>query len=196
MLGRSAWGHDGQLIEDPATQVNGIVMVEDMGGISFSLMSHMRAQDPDQIGLKWMQVRPRTAVLGPVRPALLSLTHAPSLPTTPQDCFPVRFKGIHVINQPWYLSVLMAIIRPFMSKKLAERVRSHVPISTWSYSYAVRRCLSLVALVRSDPNLRLGPAAPARAVPARNPAQGVWRHPRGRLGRPGAVQAVLGRTSC
>ena len=55
----------------------------------------------------------------------------------------MRFKGIHVINQPWYLSVLMAIIRPFMSKKLADRVRSPVPLSTPSTLLCRSPCASL-----------------------------------------------------
>ena len=32
------------------------------------------------------------------------------------------FKGIHFLNQPWYISIVMAIIRPFLKQKLRERV--------------------------------------------------------------------------
>ena len=45
-----------------------------------------------------------------------------------QEAFPGRFKGIHVINQPWYISIVMAIMMPFMKKKLRDRV--------WQYTTA------------------------------------------------------------
>jgi len=32
------------------------------------------------------------------------------------------FQGIHFLNQPWYISIVMAIIRPFLKQKLRERV--------------------------------------------------------------------------
>ena len=118
-----------QIIEDPSVQVNGIVMVEDMAGMSFALMGEMRSQDPDQIGLKWMQVGLGAGMSAgllarrPMRPADPAAWPTLREDADTQDCFPVRFKGIHVVNQPWYLSVLMAIIRPFLSQKLADRVR-------------------------------------------------------------------------
>ena len=40
-----------------------------------------------------------------------------------QEAFPARFKGIHLINQPWYISILMTILMPFMKQKLRGRVR-------------------------------------------------------------------------
>ena len=54
-----------QLIEDPSVQVNGIAVVEDLSGGSFSMLMQARAQDPDQLGLKWMQACPRTVRLDP-----------------------------------------------------------------------------------------------------------------------------------
>lgn len=39
-----------------------------------------------------------------------------------QDSFPARFKAIHLINQPWYISVIMAVMRPFMKQKTKDRV--------------------------------------------------------------------------
>ena len=43
--------------------------------------------------------------------------------THTQEAFPARFKGVHVLNQPWYISIIMTIVRPFLKQKLKERVR-------------------------------------------------------------------------
>lgn len=40
-----------------------------------------------------------------------------------QNAFPARFKGVYVINQPWYMSIPLSIIRPFLSEKIKTRVR-------------------------------------------------------------------------
>ena len=42
-----------------------------------------------------------------------------------QDSFPVRFKGFHMLNQPWYLSMVMALIKPFLSQKHRDRMHAH-----------------------------------------------------------------------
>ncbi|XP_046575878.1 retinaldehyde-binding protein 1-like [Haliotis rubra] len=42
-----------------------------------------------------------------------------------QGAFPGRFKGFHVIRQPWYFSMVMALGRPFMKNKLASRIFVH-----------------------------------------------------------------------
>ncbi|XP_046332382.2 retinaldehyde-binding protein 1-like [Haliotis rufescens] len=42
-----------------------------------------------------------------------------------QGAFPGRFKGFHVIRQPWYFSMVMALARPFMRNKLASRIFVH-----------------------------------------------------------------------
>lgn len=35
---------------------------------------------------------------------------------------PVRMQGIWIVHQPWYISFLWAMSRPFMSAKLQQRV--------------------------------------------------------------------------
>jgi len=39
-----------------------------------------------------------------------------------QDCFPARFKGIHFINQPWYVEAALTVIRPFLKEKTKRKV--------------------------------------------------------------------------
>ena len=38
-----------------------------------------------------------------------------------QDSFPGRFKGMHLVNQAWYISLVLGVIRPFMKQKMRER---------------------------------------------------------------------------
>jgi retinaldehyde-binding protein 1 len=42
-----------------------------------------------------------------------------------QDAFPARFKGLHFINQPWYLSLLMGVVRPLLKQKHRDRFHAH-----------------------------------------------------------------------
>ncbi|XP_018570334.1 clavesin-1 [Anoplophora glabripennis] len=42
-----------------------------------------------------------------------------------QDCFPARFKGIHFIEQPWYVEAALAIIKPTLNDKIKERIYVH-----------------------------------------------------------------------
>ena len=39
-----------------------------------------------------------------------------------QDCFPMRFKGIHYLNEPIIFDAIFAIVRPFMKEKILQRV--------------------------------------------------------------------------
>ena len=69
-------------MEDPANQINGIVIIEDLKDFSFSVMSKVRAQDPDSLAMKWMQVWPR-AHRGRRRPL------PPSPPRGPLQAMPL-----------------------------------------------------------------------------------------------------------
>ncbi|XP_067664781.1 retinaldehyde-binding protein 1-like [Haliotis asinina] len=42
-----------------------------------------------------------------------------------QGAFPIRFKGVHFLYQPWYFSWTYALVRPFMKTKMTERVHIH-----------------------------------------------------------------------
>jgi hypothetical protein len=42
-----------------------------------------------------------------------------------QDSFPVRFKGIHFIGQPWYVEAALSVIKPFLNSKTRDRIKLH-----------------------------------------------------------------------
>ncbi|CAH1187822.1 unnamed protein product [Phyllotreta striolata] len=42
-----------------------------------------------------------------------------------QYCIPARFKGIHFVNQPWYVEAALACIKPFLHEKVKERIFVH-----------------------------------------------------------------------
>lgn len=42
-----------------------------------------------------------------------------------QDCYPVRVKGLHFINSPIYINVVLNIFRRFMREKMRNRVHVH-----------------------------------------------------------------------
>ena len=99
-------------IQDPETQVNGFIMVEDYADMTFKKMLTF-----DQKLMKRMA-------------------------DLVQDAFPARFKGIHMFRQPWYFSVLWNAVKPFIKPKMKERVSAtefHTPritLQLWvSYPY-------------------------------------------------------------
>ena len=53
-----------------------------------------------------------------------------------QNAFPARFKGVYIINQPWYMSVPLSIIRPFLSEKIKTRVSEarKILMGMWQYN--------------------------------------------------------------
>lgn len=84
-----------KLVEDEEVQVHGISILDNMEGMSW------------HSGYAFL----RCEQLG----ALIEL----------HDSFPIRFKGFHMFNQPWYLSMIMAVVRPFLSQKHRDRIRAH-----------------------------------------------------------------------
>jgi CRAL/TRIO domain len=42
-----------------------------------------------------------------------------------QDSFPVRFKGIHFIGQPWFVEAALSVIKPFLNSKTRSRIKLH-----------------------------------------------------------------------
>lgn len=42
-----------------------------------------------------------------------------------QDCFPIRFQAIHLVNEPWIFSILLSMILPFFSEKIQSRIYHH-----------------------------------------------------------------------
>ena len=86
------------LIEDEETQVHGISVFNNMDNVSFFTILKLAQSDLMQKGLT------------------IELM---------QEAFPARFKGFHLINQPWYVSMVLAIVRPFMKQKLRDRFILH-----------------------------------------------------------------------
>lgn len=39
-----------------------------------------------------------------------------------QETFPLRFKGFHIVNEPFYFDAIMAVLKPFLKEKMKKRV--------------------------------------------------------------------------
>lgn len=87
-----------RLIQEEETQVNGFSVLYDFTGSS--LMNMLKVAQSDLI----------------TKGVLIELL---------QEAFPARFKGVHLLHQPWYISIVLSVIKPFMKQKLRERIHSH-----------------------------------------------------------------------
>ena len=87
-----------QLIQDEETQVTGFSVVYDF--TDSTLMSMLKVAQSELI----------------TKGILIELL---------QEAFPARFKGVHLLHQPWYVSIVLSVIRPFMKQKLRDRIHSH-----------------------------------------------------------------------
>mmetsp|Transcript_62654 Transcript_62654/g.148401 ORF Transcript_62654/g.148401 Transcript_62654/m.148401 type:complete len:341 (+) Transcript_62654:75-1097(+) len=88
------------MLQDPELQVNGMMMLENFDGFSLRKC------------LKW-----RKSMQGD------SETHK-KLMSAMAGIAPIRLRGIVLLNAPWYISLLLAVSRPFMPKKMRSRVYS------------------------------------------------------------------------
>lgn len=87
-----------KLIEDENNQIHGFVFINNLKNVGlFTVMSVARTEHVKK-GI------------------LMELM---------QEAFPARFKGLHLVHQPWYVSIVLTIVRPFMKQKLRERVHLH-----------------------------------------------------------------------
>ncbi|XP_052762897.1 alpha-tocopherol transfer protein-like isoform X3 [Mya arenaria] len=84
-----------KLVEEPEAQITGIVLVTDFKSFGWK---HARR-------LKPLYAKRMIKIL--------------------QDCFPMRFKGIHYLNEPAIFDYIFAIVRPFLKEKILSRVRFH-----------------------------------------------------------------------
>ena len=87
-----------RLIQDEETQVHGISVLYDFNGSS--LMSMLKVARSELI----------------TKGILIELL---------QESFPVRLKGVHLIQQHWYVNILLSVVRPFMKEKMKNRIYSH-----------------------------------------------------------------------
>lgn len=109
-----------KLLEEEETQVHGIVVFENFEGLPLVQILHLAKTEPIKKGvmLELIQVSHRMSLLMHDVCNINSL----ELKLCIQEAFPARFKGIHLINQPWYISILMTILMPFMKQKLRGQV--------------------------------------------------------------------------
>jgi retinaldehyde-binding protein 1 len=87
-----------KLVEDEETQVHGFSVIYDF--TDSSIMSMLKVAQSELI----------------TKGVLMELL---------QESFPARFKGVHLLKQPWYISIVLSVIRPFMKQKLRERILGH-----------------------------------------------------------------------
>ncbi|CAN7980943.1 unnamed protein product [Ixodes pacificus] len=83
------------LTADPVAQTIGISFIQDNGGLTLDKMVYLN------FGL----LKSFTRLL--------------------LDCSPVRIKAIHIVRESYVFNMAYAVIRPFINKKVADRVHFH-----------------------------------------------------------------------
>ncbi|XP_019757030.1 alpha-tocopherol transfer protein-like [Dendroctonus ponderosae] len=84
-----------QIVREPETQIAGIVVILDMAGLS---LQHAKFFTP---------------------------YYAKRMVELVQETFPLRFKGFHVVNEPFYFDAVMAVLKPFLKEKIKKRIYLH-----------------------------------------------------------------------
>jgi len=83
------------LAREPETQVSGIAALVDMSGLCWS---------------HWKQ---------------LSVDYISCMVATVQGAFPIRFREIHVVNEYGVFQAVYALVRPFLTEKIRNRLQFH-----------------------------------------------------------------------
>ncbi|GFT91097.1 alpha-tocopherol transfer protein-like, partial [Nephila pilipes] len=78
-------------IDDPLTQINGVVAILDMKMLGFHHVRHF------------------------------SPSHALKIVSLVQDSFPARFKAVHIVNEPALFDLVLTIVKPLISEKIKKR---------------------------------------------------------------------------
>lgn len=84
-----------QIVREPETQIAGIVVILDMSGLS---LQHAKFFTP-YYGKRMVELV--------------------------QETFPLRFKGFHVVNEPFFFDAVMAVLKPFLKDKIKKRIFLH-----------------------------------------------------------------------
>ncbi|KAF5281042.1 hypothetical protein FQR65_LT14892 [Abscondita terminalis] len=84
-----------EIVREPETQIAGIVVIVDMAGLS---LHHARFFTPH---------------------------YAKRSVEVVQETFPLRFKGFHIVNEPFYFDAVMAVLKPFLKEKVRKRIYLH-----------------------------------------------------------------------
>lgn len=82
-------------LESEEFQINGMTCVEDMKGMSLKIVAKMS-----------MSVMRKMAFMT-------------------QDAMPIRYKMMHIVNEGKFYDVVFQLIKPFLSKKMKERIKVH-----------------------------------------------------------------------
>ena len=84
-----------KLMEDEEAQVHGVSLLDNAENSSLQKLYHFLRSETWKVG------------------------------TELQDAFPARFKGLHFIHQPWYVSLVMGVVRPLLKQKHRDRFHAH-----------------------------------------------------------------------
>lgn len=84
-----------QVVREPETQIAGVVVLLDMNGLS---MNHTKFFSP---------------------------YYAKRMVELVQETFPLRFKGFHIVNEPFYFDAVMVVLKPFLKDKIRKRIFLH-----------------------------------------------------------------------
>ncbi|XP_028137300.1 alpha-tocopherol transfer protein-like [Diabrotica virgifera virgifera] len=84
-----------QVVREAETQVAGIVVILDMAGLS---LQHAKFFTP---------------------------YYAKKMVELVQETFPLRFKGFHIVNEPFYFDAVVAVLKPFLKDKIRKRIILH-----------------------------------------------------------------------
>ncbi|CAG9862875.1 unnamed protein product [Phyllotreta striolata] len=84
-----------QIVREPETQVAGLVVILDMAGLS---LQHAKFFTP---------------------------YYAKKMVELVQETFPLRFKGFHVVNEPFYFDAVITVLKPFLKEKVKKRIILH-----------------------------------------------------------------------
>lgn len=82
------------VVREQETQIAGVVVILDMSGLN---LQHAKFFTP---------------------------YYAKRMVELVQETFPLRFKGFHVVNEPFYFDAVMAVLKPFLKEKIRKRVGS------------------------------------------------------------------------
>ncbi|KAK9878609.1 hypothetical protein WA026_022870 [Henosepilachna vigintioctopunctata] len=83
------------VVKESETQVSGLVVILDMAGLS---LQHAKFFTP---------------------------YYAKKMVELVQETFPLRFKGFHVVNEPFYFDAVMTVLKPFLKEKIRKRIYLH-----------------------------------------------------------------------
>lgn len=79
-----------------------------------------------------------------------------------QDSFPLKVRGIHLVNEPLFFHPVFAMIRPFLSEKIRQRV-SRKPV-LWARMFTVVTATLVLSLAADSHARSRFPGQPRRLL--------------------------------